>query len=444
MKRPALVAALVAVGAVFFVACGEDEDPCPKGGEGGVLIEASGLPDTAAPAVTLTSDEGEISLEGLGEQGELPTGAYTVTARIVAAPEDRVRRAFRPFVETTQVCVRAGAFEPVRVGYEEILSGGKLWAVGSEGAGSILALSEEVLMESRTDVGFAVKVTASPGVNEVTDATFDADGNLWVVDRRSGASRVRRFPGHLLGQTGTVTADVELSGPALAGEPGAYGLAFDKAGNLWVSVRPSNTVVRFGADKLHQSGQPEADVVLGGPQSELGAPAGLAFDAEGNLWVAGFGSSRVARFRSNRLSTNNDAPDLVLEARTPQPVVTTLGSPVGLAFDGANNLWVAYSGANTLARLAPADRGDSGSRVVTPQIQLRLPAGELAGLAFDEGKGLWTVHGNNRLARMGPGQLLGSGEVAPDVVLQGDNLGQRRGLAFYPAQEDLPLFHQLP
>jgi sugar lactone lactonase YvrE len=444
LRAAPCVLPLVVLGLLAIACGGKPEDPCPQGGLGAAVVEASGLPQTAAPAVTLTGPQKTVEATGVGEVTDLPTGLYGVTAATVAAPEDRVRRAFTPSLETLQICVTAQAPAPVRVSYREVPSSGKLWAAGTGGAAPLLALGQQALSATASGVPPEVAVTTTPGTNSVTGVTFDAEGNLWLVDRRADSSSLRRIAAADLGASGTRAPDLDVRGPALQGVPGAQALAFDAAGNLWVSVHPSNTIVRFTPEQLRAGGEPTPAVVLGGPQSGLASPAGLAFDAAGNLWVTSFDSGRVARYRAQRLDSSVEAPDLVLEARSPQPVVTTLGGARGLAFDGAGNLWVAYSGAGTIARFTPADLAPSGDVVVTPAVQVRPGSSGLDGLAFDEGLGLWTTYGANRVARLSVAQLLSGGDLSPEVVLEGPELGTRTGLAVYPAPAALPLLHGLP
>ena len=58
-------------------------------------------------------------------------------------------------------------------------------------------------------------------------------------------------------------------------------VAFDPAGNLWVSVVAEDKVVMFTAAQVAAGGRPTATVERKG----LGSPQGLAFDGAGNLWV---------------------------------------------------------------------------------------------------------------------------------------------------------------
>jgi hypothetical protein len=90
----------------------------------------------------------------------------------------------------------------------------------------------------------------------------------------------------------------------------------------------------------------------------LSEPAGMAFDASGNLFVAEFAGNAITKIAPDGTKTN---------------FVTTLSFPAGLAFDTAGNLFVANSGAGAIAghkacdntaRLVPMG-GKGRSNVVT-------------------------------------------------------------------------------
>ena len=86
--------------------------------------------------------------------------------------------------------------------------------------------------------------------------------------------------------------------------------------------------------------------------SGIDAPAGLAFDFAGNLWVAANGrprscaSTRATTDSSARRRFEHHRDDTVARHRP-------LSYPLGIPFDGNGNLWVNYD--DILARLTPAN-----------------------------------------------------------------------------------------
>jgi streptogramin lyase len=252
---------------------------------------------------------------------------------------------------------------------------------------------------------------------------------------------VLRLPAASLGTSGQKTADISLKGgPLEGGFPRARALAFDPSGNLWVSVGFNDKIVRYTPAQISTSGSPTPGVELTG----LNGPLGLAFDGAGNLWVAFSGEDRVARYNASRLTASStSSPDLVIEALTPPPVIGTLSSPLGLAFDASGNLWVNFNG--TLARITPTEQQGSGSITLTPAVQIGLTVTGLPeGIVFDESQNLWFALSVGEFGRLGPGQLTSSGDKTPEVMIHSPDTGYAGWFALYPAPAKLPLYHRLP
>lgn len=153
----------------------------------------------------------------------------------------------------------------------------------------------------------------STGMNGPTGIAVDNAGNLYVAD--SGNNRILRypkpfaqpagyqFPNMIIGQvsfgsSGANTGGVKASTLSLSG--GRTGLAFDAAGNLWVTDTGNNRVLRFPAAVLTAGANaPSADMAVGQAdlmsalaansqtaKTGLSQPAAIAFDAAGNMFVA--------------------------------------------------------------------------------------------------------------------------------------------------------------
>ena len=152
----------------------------------------------------------------------------------------------------------------------------------------------------KVDTNYAVK----PFVSEMMNATaiaFDADGQMYVSSRYDGAV-YRVTPG------GNVTSFAEGLGVAT-------GIAFDREQSLYVGDR-NGTIFKVSRDQqmfvfatlelslsaYHLAFGPQGDLFVTGPNDRvfkidpngnvttffrgLGRPQGLAFDADGNLYVA--------------------------------------------------------------------------------------------------------------------------------------------------------------
>jgi sugar lactone lactonase YvrE len=202
----------------------------------------------------------------------------------------------------------------------------------------------------------------------------DNSGNLWVSDYQNGW--VTEYPRPFTdGEAATLeigAANFSSGGCSTGGalcEPA--GIAFDASGNLWAADVQNASVQEF---KAPLSLGEASTVLLGGeylgspPDRTSFAAAGLAFDQSGNLWVADSGYNRVLEFAPP--FTTHEAATLVIG----QPNFTTssnnsnqskLSGPNSLAFDQSGNLWVADTYDNRVLEFkAPFSSGESASVAV--------------------------------------------------------------------------------
>ena len=208
----------------------------------------------------------------------------------------------------------------------------------------------------------AVTISASGGsLNGPTGLAFDARGDLWVANF-SGNTVVEYTPSQLAA-TGAPTPAVTIS--ASGGSlNGPLGFAFDARGDLWVANFSGNTVVEYTPSQLAANGAPTPAVTLSASGGSLNGPTGPAIDARGDLWVANNGSNTVVEYTPSQLAATG----------APTPAVTisasggSLVEPAGLAFDASGNLWVANQGANVVVKYTPSQLAATGAP--TPAVTL--------------------------------------------------------------------------
>ena len=156
------------------------------------------------------------------------------------------------------------------------------------------------------------------------------------------------------------------------------GLALDDKGDLYISDTGTHRIL-----KLNQSGQ--LTVIAGtgeggfggdnGPaiKAQLNSPQDLAFDAEGNLFVADSYNHRIRRIDRQGVITTvagtGNAPSRGYDTPAPKD---SLNNPQGIAVDRAGNLLIADTYNRVVRRL---ERNGSISVI----------AGSVAGLAGDGG-----------------------------------------------------------
>lgn len=130
------------------------------------------------------------------------------------------------------------------------------------------------------------------------DFVFDAAGNAYVTDP---------FLGKIWKVTSAGALSTWLENPLLAGNPtapalifhpfGADGIAFDqRKKNLYIGNLDAGAIVKVPVNADGSAGTPGNWVV----DARLKACDGLAFDAEGNLYVAVNGQNQVAKIDSRR------------------------------------------------------------------------------------------------------------------------------------------------
>ncbi len=226
---------------------------------------------------------------------------------------------------------------------------GDLW-VGTQG-GELLEYAAADLRTSGTPEPVASVTTGAP---HVAGVRFAADGSLWATVE----GKVVGWSAATLAAGGAPEPDVVLTSASPYMATYANDLTFDEAGGLWVVG--NDAVLRFSPEQLAVGGAVDPDVVLGSDGTSLDGPRGLAFDANGDLWVTCFGSGVVEKLRRQDLAASG----------TPTPVVR-LAVPgtyqMRLAFDGDDGMWVSslygpsFGPAGHVALVTPPNRVSSGT-----------------------------------------------------------------------------------
>ena len=186
-------------------------------------------------------------------------------------------------------------------------------------------------------------------------------GGMWAANFGATHTAIQYTSAQL------ATTSSAAAAAAIAFGTQSLAAAFDANGNLWMSTYTGQTVVEYSASQLAASGTPTPAVTLATNAGSLNAPAGLAFDGNGNLWVANAGDSSVVEFTPSQLaSSGSPAPAVTISAAT-----GSLSLPIGIAFDGSGNLWVANS-SNTLVEFTASQLVASGAPTPMVTLQARL------------------------------------------------------------------------
>ena len=197
--------------------------------------------------------------------------------------------------------------------------------------------------------------TGSPGFNgdglpSVSTQLFSpgsvalaADGTLYFSD--AGNGRVRS-----VSAAGAVSTVVQIT---------ARGLAVDGAGNVYASDSASHRIARIDPQRhvtiLAGTGAPGFSGDGGVASSaQLNSPSGLAVDGQGSLYISDTGNHCIRVIGPDgiiRTIAGNGTPDFSGDGGPARSA--SLNAPAGLAVDAAGNVWVADVGNNRVRKLTP-------------------------------------------------------------------------------------------
>lgn len=245
--------------------------------------------------------------------------------------------------------------------------------------------------------------------------TFDAAGDLWVIDGGNLSSGGTIPPGLdeftpaqlsalVTGPIGRVNSGFPGPAPTVTINSPVYftfpqQAVFDSKGDLLVSDNGSNAVFEFTPAQLAAGG---SNVIPTGrllSSPAFTGPLGITFDSAGNLWVANNGTTTIFEFNaasvSNLPSPIFPYPGVGGPPMLPASVILSddgqlsLQGPWALAFDAAGNLWSSNAATPfTVVEFAKANLTASGSPVPAVTIAPTQAAGLPSlispnGIAFD-------------------------------------------------------------
>jgi uncharacterized protein YjiK len=152
------------------------------------------------------------------------------------------------------------------------------------------------------------------------------------------------------------------SGPATSAElNGPYGLAIDNAGNLYIADPANNRVrkVALGTGIISTFAGNGTAGYSGdnGPatSAELKIPLGVALDGAGNLYIADEGNSVIRKVNASGTITTIAGNNTVGYSGDTGPATSaSLYGPTGVAVDSSGNLYIADTGNNRVREVAAA------------------------------------------------------------------------------------------
>ncbi len=212
-------------------------------------------------------------------------------------------------------------------------------------------------------------------------------------------------------------------------------LAFDGVGDLWVVDRNNATLNEFTPSQLAAGGAQTPAVIVNKIFGTIFMPWQAAFDAHGDLWVVNFGDSTIVGYSAAQLAAGGD----------PVPYAAIAGSKgtsncLGLAFDAQGNLWISTLN-DTIVKFNASDLNAVGTPVPAVIITGTALSAPVA-LAFDNSGALWASNwfGNN-LVKYNANQIASTGSPTPAVTISAHSgsLSLPQGMAFSPGSAALPV-----
>lgn len=433
--RAIVVTVAISAASLALLDCGSSGSGNTTGPGTGSLAVTIAAPNGVAPSVTVSGPAGySKTLSATQTLTGLAAGSYTVTAARVTTTGPIVGTVDTGAVSGSPASVTAGGTANASATYAPVPGSGGLWATG-------FGTSASTVYEY-TGAQLASTTSAPPAVALATDSAIpgglavDRNGTVWVSDFTD--SSIFAFSASQLATSGHPAPIVTIT-PVVGAHFFPEGVAFDNAGNLWVSSADLTTpvVIELTTAQLATGGAVTPAVIITGPA--LSQPAGLAFDRAGDLWVGNSHNSTVVEFTANQLAATG----------SPTPVVTlsthgnSLVLPVGLAFDSAGDLWATHTGTADSSGVVEF----TASQIVTtgspaPAVQVNEPtnAGIPLAVAFDAGGNLWMSNQPGAtpfIFEFTTSQIAASGTPTPTTTIT--TQVDARAIAFNPHSSGLPL-----
>ncbi len=268
---------------------------------------------------------------------------------------------------------------------------------------------------------------------------LDSDGNLYIADQ--GHNRVRRVDAGTqiittVAGSGSSSSSGDGGAATEAGVPSPSGLVFDADNNLYIAQWTDSVIRRVDSEgvitTIAGTGTPGFSGDNGlATEAQLDDPAGMAFDAAGNLYFADFENFRVRRIDAEGvITTIAGTGDAEFSGDGSPATSAGISLPFFLAFDPAGNLYVSAYGDRRVRKIdgggiitTVAGTGGSYSGDGGPATEAGISGP--TGLAIDSGGNLYIASlQDSRVRRVAfastilPRTTVGESSAAQNVVLR--------------------------
>ena len=221
--------------------------------------------------------------------------------------------------------------------------------------------------------GTVITLAGSPGQSGSADGlggaarfnapaavAVDAAGNVYVADTGNDIVRVITPAGVVTTLAGTPGAVGSANGTGSAARFNApAGIAVDAAGDVYVADTGNHTIRKIAPGQIvtllaGRVGKPGTNLGTG-TTAQFNAPLNLAVDALGNVYVADSKNSRICSINPggtvNTLAGKGD----VAGSADGQVHSAHFNLPAGIAIDAVGNIYVTELGNKTVRKILPSD-----------------------------------------------------------------------------------------
>jgi len=217
-----------------------------------------------------------------------------------------------------------------------------------------------------TTTSWYTRIALRPGLNNLTVTAWDAAGQASSAKLAVTYHASAEF-GTAAGRPFVVKASPSFISGGFGGNDGPAALAQldspramarDGAGNLYIADTANHRVRRVTPDGVIRTFAGNGSVGSGGDggpatAASLNEPQGVAVDAAGNVYIADTQNHRVRRVTPAGIITTVAGSGVDgYGGDSGAAMAARLSSPLGLATDGAGNLYIADSGNNRVRKVA--------------------------------------------------------------------------------------------
>ncbi|HSY48096.1 MAG TPA: hypothetical protein VLC46_04730 [Thermoanaerobaculia bacterium] len=213
-------------------------------------------------------------------------------------------------------------------------------------------------------------IATAAGVEEPSALTFDPAGDLFVEDGSNGSIRridaATRIVSTVAGG-GSFVGDGRVANAAILSSP--RGLAFDSKGNLLIAdgdhtlvrrVDTASGVISTFAGLVNQCCSGPHDPGTDANATTIGFPNDIAVASDGSVFIADdLGSIYVVDANGKILLYAGGADPNATNIGDDGPAINASIAPVGIAFDAANNLYIAEASRHRIRKI------DALTRIIT-------------------------------------------------------------------------------